>query len=239
MSQHGLALRYGAATHRRGNSTTSRRATATSADRRRRPDGRDKTVRFGNGIEFWGTAHDCLVERCRLWEIYAAALTNQSGGPNTPQRNITYRYNVIWNSEYSFEYWNRPEASETENIRFEHNTCFDAGSGWGHAQRPDPSGRHLCFYTSPARARGIIIRGNIFCGALENAFYAPTWPREALDALEMDRNCWWQPEGDMVSVDGRRYPMAAFDDYRRDFGKEPHSLAAEPAVGNAAAHDYR
>ena len=53
--------------------------------------GGDKTVRFGNGIEFWATAHDCLVERCRLWEIYDAALTNQSGGPNTPQRNITYR----------------------------------------------------------------------------------------------------------------------------------------------------
>ena len=201
--------------------------------------GGDRTVRFGNGVEFWGTAHDCLVERCRLWEIYDAALTNQSGGPNTPQRNLTYRYNLIWNSEYSFEYWNRPEASETEDTRFEHNTCFDAGSGWGHAQRPDPSGRHLCFYTSPARARGIIIRGNIFCGALGNAFYAPTWPREALDALEMDRNCWWQPEGDLVSVDGRRYPMAAFDDYRRDYAKEPNSLTAEPGVGDAAARDYR
>jgi len=237
----GLALRYGAAHGIGGGNVhhiTARNCDISwigGGDQM----GGDKTVRFGNGIEFWGTAHDCLVERCRLWEIYDAALTNQSGGPKTPQRNITYRYNVIWNSEYSFEYWNRPEASETENIRFEHNTCFDAGSGWGHAQRPDPSGRHLCFYTSPARARGIVIRGNIFRGALGNAFYAPTWPREALDALEMDRNCWWQPEGDLVSVDGQRYPMAAFDDYRRDYAKEPHSLTAEPGVENAAARDYR
>ncbi len=200
--------------------------------------GGDKTVRFGNGIEFWGTAHDCLVERCRLWEVYDAALTNQSGGPLTPQYNITYRYNVIWNSEYSFEYWNRPEASETHHILFEHNTCFNAGSGWGHAQRPDPSGRHLCFYTSPARAHDMIIRDNIFCGALENAFYAPTWPRAAIDALAMDHNSWFQPSGDMIFIDQHRYPMAAFADYQKEYAKEPHSLTAEPGVVNAAERDF-
>jgi len=59
-----------------------------------------------NGIEFWSNARDCLVEGCRLWEIYDAALTNQGNGTNQ-QVNITYRDNVIWNSEYSFEYWNR------------------------------------------------------------------------------------------------------------------------------------
>jgi len=200
--------------------------------------GGDRTVRFGNGIEFWGTAHDHLVERCRLWEIYDAALTNQSGGPRTPQYNIVYRGNVIWNSEYSFEYWNRPEDSETYNIRFEHNTCFNAGSGWGHAQRPDPSGRHLCFYTSPARAREIYVLDNIFCGALANAFYAPKWPRPALDALVMDHNCWFQPEGDMILFEENRYPMGAFTAYQRDYGKEPHSLAADPRFVDAKRWDF-
>ena len=67
--------------------------------------GGDKTVRFGNGIEFWGAAHDNLVERCRLWEIYDAALTNQSMGATVQEYNITYRYNIVWNSEYTFEYY--------------------------------------------------------------------------------------------------------------------------------------
>ena len=93
--------------------STSRFATATSrtsagATSSRHPDG--KPVRFGNGVEFWAGAHDCLVEGCRLWEIYDAALTNQGSGTNV-QENITYRRNVIWNSEYSFEYWNRDQAS--------------------------------------------------------------------------------------------------------------------------------
>ncbi len=236
----GLALRYGAAHGIGGGGTHHITVRDCDISHIGGGDqmGGDKTVRFGNGIEFWGTAHDCLVERCRLWEIYDAALTNQSGGPLTPQYNIVYRYNEIWNSEYSFEYWNRPEASETHHIRFEHNTCFNAGGGWGHAQRPDPSGRHLCFYTSPARAHDISIRGNIFCGALGNAFYAPTWPRTALDALDMDYNCWFQPEGNMISIDQHDYPMAAFADYQKEYTRETHSLAAEPALANPAKRDF-
>lgn len=201
--------------------------------------GGDKTVRFGNGIEFWGTAHDCLVERCRLWEIYDAALTNQSSGPLTPQYNIVYRNNVIWNSEYSFEYWNRPEESETHHIYFENNTCVNAGGGWGHSQRPDPSGRHLCFYSSPARAHDIYIRNNIFCEALGNAFYAPSWTREAIDALVMDHNCWLQSTGDMIAFKDKTYTMADFDQYRKDYGKEPHSIVGDPLFVDRAKNNFR
>lgn len=190
--------------------------------------GGDKTVRFGNGVEFWGSAHDCLVERCRLWEIYDAALTNQSSGPKTPHYNIRYRHNVIWNSEYSFEYWNRPEESETHDIYFENNTCVNAGHGWGHTQRPDPSGRHLCFYTSPARASNIFIRNNIFFEALGNAFYAPTWPEEAVAALVMDNNCWYQAEGRMVSFPKVSYGMDEFAAYQKDRNKEGRSIVAVP-----------
>jgi len=200
--------------------------------------GGDKTVRFGNGVEFWGTAHDHLVEKCRFWEIYDAALTNQSNGPRTPQYNITYRHNVIWKFQYSFEYWNRPEQSETYNIRFEHNTCFNAGGGWGHAQRPDPSGRHLCFYTSPAKAHDIVIQNNIFCEALGNAFYAPKWPRAAIDALVMDHNCWFQSNGDMILFEQNRYPMGAFSSYQAEYGKEIHSLAADPKFVNGPNRDF-
>lgn len=55
-------------------------------------------VRYGNGIEFWSNARDCVVEDCRLWEIYDAALTSQGDGTNV-QENINYRHNVIWNSD--------------------------------------------------------------------------------------------------------------------------------------------
>jgi len=198
----------------------------------------DAGVRFGNGIEFWGDAHDNIVERCRLWEIYDAALTNQSSGPDTEQYNIYYRGNVIWNCEYSFEYWNRPQNSETRNIRFEDNTCVNAGHGWGHVQRPDPSGRHLCFYTSPAPARDIYIRNNIFYEAAGNAFYAPTWRAEAITGLTMDNNCWFQMSGEMIVLKDQAYTMGAFAQYRTHYGQDSRSIAAVPRFVDLSKQDF-
>lgn len=193
------------------------------------------TVRYGNGIEFWAGARNCLVERCRLWEIYDAALTNQSSGPKTDHVDIVYRHNLIWNCEYSFEYWNRPERSQTRNVRFENNTCLNAGHGWGHTQRPDPSGRHLCFYTSPAELDGLHIRNNIFYQAKGNAFYAPTWPAETARGLVTGHNCWHQPEGVMVRFAGRDYTMAQFDAFRSVTGLEKGSILAVPKLRDVAA----
>ncbi len=201
--------------------------------------GGKETVRYGNGIEFWGNAHDNLVERCRLWEIYDAALTNQNNAPNVREYNIYYRNNIIWNSEYSFEYWNRPESSVTHDIYFENNTCVGAGYGWGHTQRPDPSGRHLCFYSSPAPARNITIRNNIFFEAKGNAFYAPAWPEDAVAALRMDHNCWWQTSGVMINLLDSPYTMDQFARYQADKGKEPHSIVADPLFRNPDEHDFR
>lgn len=201
--------------------------------------GGDRTVRYGNGIEFWGSAQDNRVERCRLWEIYDAALTNQSSGPKTPHERIVYRFNVIWNCEYSFEYWNRPEDSHTDEVYFENNTCVQAGYGWGHTQRPDPSGRHLCFYSSPAPASNIHIRNNIFCEAKGNAFYAPTWPESAVRGLDMDYNAWYQPEGAMVSLINSQYAMTQFGEYQAAWGKEPHSIIGQPLFSGASSRDYR
>lgn len=189
-----------------------------------------RTVRFGNGIEFWGGAHDNLVERCRIWEVYDAALTNQNGGSVEKEYNLTYRNNIIWNSEYSFEYWNRPEASETYNILFINNTCLNAGHGWGHAQRPDPSGRHLCFYASPAQARDILIANNIFYEATKNAFYAPQWSAAQVAALQMDHNLWYQRDGVMISVCGQSYGLADFAKYQAEQAQEPHSLVGDPLL---------
>jgi hypothetical protein len=195
-------------------------------------------VRFGNGIEFWGAAHDNVVEGCRLWEIYDAALTNQNAGAVVQEYNLYYRNNVIWNSEYSFEYWNHPEASVTRDVYFENNTCVNAGHGWGHRQRPDPSGRHLCFYNSPAQAQGIYIRNNIFFEAVTNSFYAPGWSAEGLAALRMDHNCWYQAAGTMISLKGKSYPMAQFAQYQSEQQQEGHSIVADPLFVDPAKCDF-
>ena len=199
-----------------------------------RPDG--KPVRFGNGIEFWSDAHDCLVEDCRIWEIYDAALTNQGDGTNV-QENITYRRNVIWNSEYSFEYWNRGPASRTRNIVFEHNTCVDAGLGWGHDQRPDPNGRHLMFYSNTAATTNVVIRGNIFCNATDSLLRLQG--RDWTEALMMDGNCWFQPRGPVWLWGQQTIAAEEFAALAHARGFDRHSLLADPKFVSAARHDYR
>jgi len=199
-----------------------------------KPDG--KPVRFGNGIEFWANAHDNLVEGCRLWEIYDAALTNQGKGTNT-EANITYRDNVIWNSEYSFEYWNGPQGSTTRNIRFEHNTCVNAGFGWGHNQRPDRNGRHLMFYSNPATTTEFFIRNNIFCNATDSA--VRLWKDWKIEALTMDYNCWFQPSGILMLFRALTFTPAQFAEYQKQTGMDAHSIHADPKFVDADRLDFR
>lgn len=205
--------------------------------------GGKRTVRYGNGVEFWAAAHDCLVENCRLWEIYDAALTNQGNVPNMKQYNIRYRNNIIWNCEYSFEYWNRPESASTRDIYFENNTCVNAGGGWGHSQRRDPNGRHLCFYTSPAPANNIVIRDNVFYQSTNWGLDVRVWPKANVCDLKMSGNCWYQPQGTMVRIvqpDGRHeYSMKEFDKFQADYGLGQGSIAADPKLISPQTGDFR
>ena len=238
----GLWVRYGAAHGFGGGST--RNITIRNCDISwiggglqfwRRDDKTGKIaypVRFGNGIEFWGNATNNLVERNRLWEIYDAALTNQ--GRNDSETDIVWRDNVIWNAEYSFEYWN---AKLTANVTFEHNTCVDAGGGWAHAQRPDRNGAHLMYYHNRAATTNFVVRNNIFCRATE-------WTcRSGLDwryGLVHDSNLVWN-EGKVPVVrwlEGKSLGLFDWDGYRA-LGFDPHGLFAEPKFVDPARRDYR
>ena len=197
-----------------------------------------KPVRYGNGVEFWGNAHDNLVERCRLWEIYDAALTNQGSDTNT-QANICYRNNVIWNCEYSFEYWNRPEDSITKNIRFENNTCVNAGHGWGHSQRPDPSGRHLMFYDNSAKTTSFFVCNNIFYQMQKDNECCLDLHNDWSAGLIMDHNCWYQPSGRMIRWGSDSYAMNGLSAYQAKTDKDINSVAKDPRFVDIDRRDFR
>ena len=238
MVYDGLALMYGAA-HGFGGGNTHHLVIRNcdlgyigGAHQLTTQDGRP--VRYGNAIEFWGAAQDNLVEGCRIWEVYDAALTNQGQGPDSKQINITYQNNVIWNSEYSFEYWNHPDTAVTQNIRFLHNTCVHAGRGWAHAQRPDPNGSHLMFYSNTAATSGIEVKYNIFYDHTDwGSRYSSGW-RVLPD---IDHNLWFSETG--VMAYWFRDKIATFDEYRQTTGLDAHSRFADPQFVDAARGDYR
>ena len=237
----GLAVRYGGA-HGFGGGGT-RRITIRNCDvswiggglQHVGPNGRP--VRFGNGIEFWGGAQDNLVENNRLWEIYDAALTNQGRGSTDDEINITYRDNVIWHAEYSFEYWNGPATTVTRNILFEHNTCVDAGFGWAHSQRPDVNGGHLMFYHNLAATTNVVVRNNIFASSSEVCVRMENDWRKG---LTMCNNLFFQKEKPVVRwLSKTNYAPTDFARYQSELGMDAGSVMAEPTFVDPAAHDYR
>ncbi len=184
-------------------------------------------VRYGNGVEFWSSAHDNLVENCRIWDIYDAGLTNQGSGANQ-QYNIVYRNNKIWNCEYSFEYWNRPAESSTRDICFENNSCFHAGRGWSHAQRPWPAGVHLMFFSNQAQTDRFFVRNNVFHRAENSFIHIDTRNWNGIENLSLEGNLHCQPaDRPLVRWGDKAYGPLDFEAYQRETGKsEGSSLVA-------------
>lgn len=195
-------------------------------------------VRFGNGIEFWAHAYDNLVERCRIWEIYDTGLTAQNHTATVTQKNIVFRNNLVWNCGLSsFEYWNRPAASVTSNIVFEHNTCVWAGAGWGQ-QRPDTNGGHVVFYFHDAETHGIHIRNNIFDIGRYLMYIGNLWSGIETN-LFIDYNCWHQTNGGMaMMISGSNYSMTNWGGYLSYSGKDSHSITNDPQFQNAPGLDF-
>ncbi|MBN1443405.1 MAG: hypothetical protein JXA90_11910, partial [Planctomycetes bacterium] len=237
---NGIELRYGAA-HGFGGGGTAR-LTIRNCDLsyigggHQFTTGDGRPVRFGNAIEFWGAARDHLVEGCRIWEVYDAALTNQGDGPDSIQENITYRDNVVWNCEYSFEYWNRPATARTRNIRFVNNTCVDAGIVWSHAQRPDPNGSHLMFYANHAATEGIEVKYNVFYNSTQwGSRYSAGWT----PLPDMDYNAWFVPTGDLCFFFGEHIRGDDVTGYREKTGLDRNSCFGDPRLVDPANGDYR
>jgi hypothetical protein len=234
----GLAVKYGAA-HGFGGGNTHHLIIRScdlgyigGGHQHTRPGG--VPVRYGNAIEFWGAASDHLVENCRIWEVYDAALTNQNKTATVRQENIVYRNNVIWNCEYSFEYWNGPETSTTQNIRFVNNTCVNAGIVWSHAQRPDPNGSHLMFYTNTAATSGFEVKFNVFYQVTDwGSRYTGGWR----SLPEMNHNLWFSQQGIMAYW--FREKIGAFHDYQKTTGLDTQSIFADPRFVDAVNGDFR
>lgn len=181
--------------------------------------GKGRRTRFGNGIEFWSDAQDHKVLNNRIWEVYDAALTNQGSGVNV-ERNIVYVGNLIWNCEYSFEYWNRGPESKTQDIVFAGNACLDAGYGWGHVQRRDPNGRCLMIYSNEAQTTNFQIVGNYFVNATDSLVrndkeWTPEEPK-------MENNIYWQDDESKPYAlwHGKTYSGDEFEAYRQTIDGE-------------------
>ena len=213
--------------------------------------GKPAPVRYGNGVEYWGAKH-CRVERCRIWQVYDAALTPQCSGKAAVFDDVAFVDNVIWQSEYSFEFWNHSASGSTANVVFEHNTCVDAGDCWSHSQRPDQNGAHVLISTHEGAMTNQVIRNNVFCRSTERAVrFRKGWYLWR-DKLELDHNLVYEPINIVAWCAASEADRAAgartvccgsgpdeFARYRRLTGFDAHSIYAKPDFVAPDRRDYR
>jgi hypothetical protein len=236
-----LSLKYGGAHGIGGGNTTH--ITVTSCEISYIGGGdlnMDGTIRFGNGIEFWGNASNHIVERCKIGEIYDTGLTNQNHTSTVTQRNIKYRNNILWNCGLSsFEYWNRPSSSTTAEIYFENNTCLYAGSGWG-AQRPDYHGIHVLIDNNTAQTDTIYIRNNIFHIAQRSTYAVED---NINGFIKLNYNLINQARAsDTLFVSFPSilvYTFGSFVTYSSSTGKDVNSLTGIPQFVNQTGLDFK
>ncbi len=197
------------------------------------------TLRYGNGVEFWGNALNNVVEKCKIWEIYDTGVTNQNHSRTAIQQNIKYQNNVIWNCGMSsFEYWNRPSSSTTSDIYFENNTCINAGYGWG-VQRPDYHGIHILFDDNPAQTGTIFIRNNILYNA-RRSIYA--FEDNINGVIDHDYNVLYQPSSsDTLYAAFPSFTIYKYSDfpiYKTAIQKDLNSLTGSPDFTDLLENDF-
>ena len=207
-------------------------------------------VRYGGGIQFWAKSHDNTVQRCKLWEIYDDAVTNQgnaSAGGTVQQYNLHYINNLIWNcSESSFCFFIQPatvSGSYMKNIYFENNTCVNAGGGWAASQRPNLKGFQIYCSANTAPTDSIFIRNNIFyqsrCFIFIDNSSVPTW-----SYITSDYNCCYtQNNADTIvafwtSSSLSIYTEPQFASYQTNTNRDLHSFIADPLFVSTGSNDY-
>lgn len=119
-------------------------------------------VRMGNGLSFYDSCSYIWIEGCTVTDCFDAGLTHQSPTNVSTQEYITMRNNTIRNCEYSYEFFNSNASSITRNIEFSNNKCYNAGGGWGHSQRPDPTGRHITIWSLDGTVTNFKLENNVF-----------------------------------------------------------------------------
>jgi hypothetical protein len=186
------------------------------------------TTRFGNGIEFWENAHDNIVERCRITQCYDAAVTAQGQGPAAVY-NLYWRNNIISSSEYIFEFFEYDKGSNTHDLYFENNTCFGAGIGWGHVQRPDSGrGSFLQFWGNLAgQSASICVRNNIF----QNSIRYAADIGNGIDKYTIDYNCWYSSPPMSFQINSNKYNVSTqWAAYKTASAEDAHSIAGNPLL---------
>lgn len=164
-----------------------------------------KVVRFGNGVEVYGSCDGYTIENCYVYECYDAGITHQYSGSSEGdciENNILYRNNVIVDCVYNIEYFLAASTVQKNVVRrgdsvlIEGNLLRRAGYGFGSV-RPNGGGqRNIRSGTSRNEFTNFVIRNNI----LDRAVFelAQTYTSFEITAPRYEGNIYIQGIGNRL-----------------------------------------
>ena len=175
---------------------------------------RNKTERYGNGIQFYGQCSDSVIDHCWVYQCYDAGLTHQysgSGDIKHSAENLTYTNNLVEFCSYSFEYfWGWSEEGKQKdipevkmkNILLENNIMRFSGYGLGKNRPTSWNVGHFVTwnsYTNPHE--NFVVKNNVFDTSLLNLFNMNTYyPQNPT----MEGNTYIQKNGGKIGVNSMK-----------------------------------
>ena len=117
-------------------------------------------VRFGNGVEIYGSANDINVQNCIFEDIYDTGVTYQ--GENSTFKNCSFNNNVFKRCNQACENWcdNKESGEGYINCSFNNNLCMLSGFGFGGVNRD--LGHHFTLTKYNCVNTDITVKNNIF-----------------------------------------------------------------------------
>lgn len=165
----------------------------------------DNMAYLGNGIEFYDTATNCVVENNYIYQIYNAAVTIQGKGTYGGFNGITFNRNLIENCSMNFEFW-ISDATTTnttavmKNINFTNNIMRFGGCGFGSFVRPTKESFGFLLARDTEYLDGQVenfnVTGNTFDCTKDSFIYATN----IMSMMNIDGNTYYQTAGSTSQV---------------------------------------
>lgn len=101
-----------------------------------------KQSRYGNGVQFWDDASNCLVDNCWVYQVYDTGLTFQ-GPSDAIYENVDFTNNLVEYTCMAVEFWlqkteGRPDSGYVKDCDITGNILRLSGYEWSTAMRPNP-----------------------------------------------------------------------------------------------------
>lgn len=154
-----------------------------------------KQSRYGNGIQFWDDASDCLVDNCWVYQVFDTGITFQ-GPEDAIYENVDFTNNLVEYTCMAIEFWigsgkyGRPLTGYIKDCDITGNILRFSGYEWSAEMRPNPI--QTSFIQAGTEGfydiRSMNITNNIFD---KSTYYFYKWEKNDLSNVIVKYNSYY------------------------------------------------